>query len=94
MIMRSLAGMKVKEKEKKDPLGRWNSFQIEGNNRVLKVITVCRIPESTSSVIIKSRVQHDRSRGEVKTSREHREELLTQLSEEVRQSNVEKLMTC
>ena len=25
-LMRRLAGMKVKDKEKKNPLGRWNSF--------------------------------------------------------------------
>ena len=31
--------------------------------------------------MLKSRAQHDRSSGEVKTSREHREDLLKQLSE-------------
>ena len=74
-------------------MGLWNYFQIEGNNRVLKVFTVHRIPESTTLGMLKSRAQCDRSRGEVKTSREYSEELLKQLSKEIKQSHVEKLMT-
>ena len=71
--MGRLAGIKIKDDEKQDPLGRWNSFQIEGNNRGLKTITVHRMPDSTTSGMLKSRAQHDMSRGEAKTSREHRE---------------------
>ena len=77
VFMGRLAGMKVK----KNLLGRCNSFQLEGNNKVLKVFTSCRIPESTTPGILKSKAQHDRSSGEVKTSREHREDVLKQLSE-------------
>ena len=76
MLMGRLAATKIKDKEKKDPLGRFNLFQIEGNNKVLKTFAVCRKLESTTSDVLKSRAQCDRSRGEVKTSREHREAAL------------------
>ena len=51
----------------------------------------CRIPESTTLGMLKSRVQCDRSIGEVKISREHREDLLKQLIEEIRQLHLEKV---
>ena len=45
-----------------------------------------RIPESTTPGILKSRAQYDRCIGIVKTSRQYRDELLTDLSEEIRKA--------
>ena len=49
----------------------------------MQIITVYRIPESTQPGILKSRAQYDRVNGEVKTSKQYRDELLKELTEEI-----------
>ena len=87
--------MKTYESERVDPLGCWNSFNIEGNNRVIRVFTIYRITELSTPGIMKSKVQYDRSTGEVKTTREYRKALLTNLSKEIiksKEENVDNVM--
>jgi len=66
-------------------------FNIEGNNRVIRIFTIYRITESTTPGIMKSKAQYDRRTGKVKTTREYREALLTNLSEEIIKSKEEKV---
>ena len=78
-----LAGMINKDKIKKDKLGRWNSVRFQSGKNTMQIITVYRIPESTQPGILKSRAQYDRVTGEVKTSKQYRDELLKELSDEI-----------
>ena len=55
ILLGRAAGMRVKHYEKKDEMGRWSSFRLEGNSKVLQIITIYRIPESTAPGIMKSR---------------------------------------
>ena len=55
--------------DRKDHLGRWSSFRLEGNKKVVQVISMYRIPESTEPGILKSRAQYDRCTGKVQMSR-------------------------
>ena len=50
----------------------------------MQVMNIYRILESTASGILKSRVQYDRYNGEVKMSRQYRDELLNQLVDEIK----------
>ena len=65
-------------------MGRWSSFRLEGNNKVLQIITIYRIPELTAPGIMKSRAQYDRCSGEVKTSRQYCDKLLKEIANEIR----------
>ena len=71
ILIGRIIGMKRRESERKDPLGHQNLFNIEGNNKVIKIFTIHRITESTTPGIMKSKVQYDRSTGKVKTTREY-----------------------
>ena len=66
ILLGRIAGMKVKDSERRDSLGRWNSFDIEGNNKTIRICNIYRIIDSSSPGILKSKVQYDRSTGEVK----------------------------
>ena len=58
-------------------------MRFESGKNKMQIITVYRIPESTQLGILKSRVQYDRINGEVKTSKQYRDELLNELSQEI-----------
>jgi len=55
----------------------------------LQIINIYRIPDSTSPGILKSRAQYDRRNGEVRMSRQYRDELLEKLSLEVEKARNE-----
>ena len=59
ILMGRIVALKVQNFEKKDSLGRWSSFRLESNNKVLQIFNVYRIPESTAPGILKSRAQYD-----------------------------------
>ena len=80
-----LAGMIVKEKTTKDKFRRWTLIRIEAREWKMQIFNVYRISESTQSGILKSKVQYDRVRGEVKITREYRTEMLRDLSTEINQ---------
>ena len=84
ILLGRVAGLRIKQYEKKDGMGRWSSFRLEGNGKVLQFITIYRIPESTAPGILKSRAQYDRCCGEVKTSRQYRDQLLDDIAEEIK----------
>ena len=86
IIMGRLVEIRKLGQDRKDHLGRWSSFWLEGNRKVVQVITVYRIPESTKPGILKSRAQYDRCTGKVQTSRQYRNKLLKSLSNELKTS--------
>ena len=55
ILIGRIAGMKTRESERIDPLGHQNSFNIEGNNKVIKIFTIYRITDSTIPGIMKSK---------------------------------------
>ena len=83
--------MMKKEGCRKDPLGRWSTFRLEGNGKVIQIMTVYRIPESTQPGIMKSRAQYDRSTGSVKMSRQYRQDILESISKEIKTSKNENI---
>ena len=86
ILIGRIVALRIQHFEKKDSMGRWSAFRLESNTKVLQIINVYRIPESTTPGILKSRAQYDRCTGIVKTSRQYRDELLTDLSEEIRKA--------
>jgi len=78
-----------KEGIKRDKLGRWNSFRLESQKNKMQIITVYRIPDSTRQGILMSKAQYDRINGEVKTSKQYRDELLKELTSEISQLKAE-----
>ena len=72
-----------KEHIKKDRLGWWNSVRLESGKNKLQIITVYRIAKSTQKGILKLRAQFDRINGKVKTSKQYRDELLKEISQEI-----------
>jgi len=76
ILIGQLAGLRVKDKDKYDELGRWSSFQLEGNNKMVQVINLYRIPDSTTPGILKSKAQYDRATGITKTVRQYQKEIL------------------
>ena len=55
ILMGRLVGLKLNGYKKKDELGRWSTFRLHGNNKVLQIINIYRIPESIAAGILKSR---------------------------------------
>ena len=69
ILLGRLAGLRVKGKDKYDDLEKWSSFQIEGNDKMVQVINLYRIPDSTMPGVLKSKAQYDRATGITKTAR-------------------------
>ena len=55
MLIGRMVEMKKGEQDRKDLMGRWSSFQLEGNNKIIQMINMHRIPESTKPGTLKSR---------------------------------------
>jgi len=86
ILMGRIVALRIQPFEKKDSIGRWSAFRLESNKKVLQIINVYHIPESTTLGIFKSRAQYDRCTGIVKTLRQYRDELLVDLSEEMQKA--------
>jgi len=89
ILMERLVGLKKNNYTKKDELGRWSAFRLQSQNKVLQIMNIYRIPDSISPGILKSRAQYDRRNGEVRTSRQYRDELLEKLLLEVEKARNE-----
>ena len=83
ILLGRVASLYVQNFNKIDKKGRQSSFRLEGNNRILQVFNIYRILESTAPGILKSRAQYDQCKGEVKISRQYRDELLVEIAEEI-----------
>ena len=55
VLLGRATGLKKLQSEQTDSLGRWNSFDIEGNNKKIRIYTIYRITESSTSGILKSK---------------------------------------
>ena len=43
VLMCRIAGMESKDSERRDYLGQWKSFDIKGNNKIMRVFNIHRI---------------------------------------------------
>ena len=68
-----------------------SAFRLYGKNKIIHVINVHRILESTAKGILKSRAEHNRCTGEIKISHQCRDELLDQLTKETKKAQNEKV---
>jgi len=84
MLTGKSAGMTVESKHKSSQIGQWNSVRLEGGGEKLQIINLYRIPESTAKGILKSKAQYDRVSGEIKTTKEYRENVLEEISKEIK----------
>ena len=78
-----IAGMIKKNQSRKDKLGRWKSARIEGENRVMQVINIHIILDSTQEGILKLKAQCNWAGGEVKSSKDHEKDILKELTKEM-----------
>ena len=81
-----IVGMINKEKSTEEEMGRWTSVRIEGDKKKMQIITIYRIPDSSQPGILKSKAQYDRIKGEVRTAKRYRDDMLNELSAEVQKA--------
>ena len=70
----------------KDKLGRWSSILIGRENRVIEIITIYRLVESTEEGIITSHAQYNTVLGKHNTARQYRQTFLQDLGAHMQNS--------
>jgi len=83
IIIGRCAGMINNATIKTDKKGRWCAFNLEENERQIRIINLYRIPDNTKHGMMTSKAQYDRIDKKVKTAKVHREELLTEITDEI-----------
>ena len=79
-----IANVVEEETAQRDERGRWSSFEVQSGNESLQIMNMCRITDSSSPGVLKSRAQCDRHKGTVGTAKEYREELLQDVAAEIK----------